>query len=321
MKILYALNEREDNKISLLRFLNAVKHKNYNIKIAAYDKSSPNISIDWNLEALKYIYDASFSLFDNENLENYYEYIKYFDPDLIISDLEIFTSHIASLLNKPIWQVSPNLLHFATPQKEKMAVGFFKYYPHFFKDLEFNQRIKNLIENSKKNLVYSHFCDANKFQIEDKFEWVRPYYVSGKTSIPCIHNIVGAVYRNNKNLINYMNKYKDGVLFSLFTDENYKDIIVKDINDPIEYACNLKNSHFVLNQGYTSFLADAFYNGKHCLLMPNYNEQEAAQNAMYTIHFKLGDFATADVIEEPGEIQMPQLNKDVKFLHEHLETL
>ena len=323
MKILLALNDREDAKIFAHRFISAISSKNYSLKIAAYNKSTTyGMPIDYNLESLKYIYNAKFRSFTGTPLETYYNQIKHFNPDIIISDMELYTSHIAKLLNIKIWQVSPLLLHYSTPLAAKAQIGFFAQYQYFFLlGFELSEIIRNCIYNADKRFVYSHFGDANVFNIEKNFEWVRPYHNIGKVSLPCSHNIVSAVYHNDKKLINYMKQYKDGVLFSIFTDENYYDISIKNIYDADEYFCNIKNSHFILSQGYSSFLADAFYNEKHVLLLPNYMEHECTQNSLYSAYFGTGTICNEDMHLESIAPKKVVYDNNIKFLHEHLENL
>lgn len=321
MKILYAASDREGASIQLLRFLQATSNKNYTIKIAAYNRFN-NFSIDWNLESLKNIFAPDILSFNNDKLQTYYEQVKYFDPDLIISDLELYTSHIATLLNKRLWQVSPNLLHYGTPKKEKMAVGLFKSYPHLFNNLDLTQRVKNVIVNSEKNFVYSHFGDTNNFQLTDGFEWIRPYHVTGKISTPCKHHIMACSFRNNKSLIDYLKQYKDVVLFSTFVDEKYPSVILKDVYDWCEYECNLKNCNIFINQGHNDFMADAYYNGKHSIIMPNFQEQECITNALYSKHFKFGTviynnkFIDVDFLDH--EVNY---NPSINYLHEEIEKI
>lgn len=322
MKILYAAGDREGAEIQLTRFLNATSKKNYNIKIAAYHKSNFDLSVDWNLESLKDIYSPSNLIFNSEKLKTYYEQVRYFDPDLIISDLEIYTSYIATILNKKIWQVSPNIIHYATPHKEKIAIGLYKLYPHLFHQSALFERIKNIIFNADRKMVYSHFGDTNVFNLVNEFEWVRPYHVSGKRSLPCEHNVTACTFHNNKKFIDYLKKYKDTVLFSNFIYEKYDNVILKDIADQSEYECNLKNCNFFLSQGHADFLADAFYNGKYSIIMPNFQEQECITNALYSKFANLGTVVyNNDFIETKLSTHEVNLNPTIKYLHEHIENL
>src|SRR5574338_1119629 len=100
MKILYAASNNLNAKIQLSRFLKAMDGSKHQIKIAAYKTSSPkDISIDWTLDALLNIYKPDLLSLHNDNLNIYFEQIKNFQPDLVISDLEYFTSYVSSDLN------------------------------------------------------------------------------------------------------------------------------------------------------------------------------------------------------------------------------
>src|SRR5258706_5453728 len=98
MKILYAANNNINSLIQLSRFLRVIS-KQHHIKISAYKKSSPpSINIDWTLDALLNIFNPRLSL-NNDNLCIYYDQVKKFKPDLVISDFEYFTSSVAADLN------------------------------------------------------------------------------------------------------------------------------------------------------------------------------------------------------------------------------
>lgn len=319
MKILYAASDRLGAEIQTARFLQAMSGTNHTIKVAAYHQSKPNQSIDWNLNAIKDIFNPQQLQLDNEKLRTYYEQIGYFAPDLIISDLEIYTSYVANILNIQLWQVSSGLLHHATKHKEKIAVGLFKFYPHMFPN-ELMQRIKNIIFNSDRNFIYSYFGDTESFDIQDSFEWLRPYYLEGKVSPPCQHNVVSATLRNDKNLIRYLKQYKDTVLFSRFIDEEYGDVILKDLYAVDEYACNLKNCKAFISQGYNDFVADAFYNGKPSIILPDFSSQESITNAMYVKTFELGRVIYSNELITSGiPVMQPHLNSSIKHLHQKIE--
>lgn len=292
--------------MQLLRFLQATAKKGWQIKVAAYHKSNPGISVDWNLEALKDIWEPDKLVFDSPEIETYFDQVQYFDPDLIISDLELFTSHVAGVLAKPLWQVSPLLLHSATPHREKSAIGLFKYYPQFFANDFKTQLIKNVVFNSDKRLVYHHLGDTNQLQLVDSFEWVRPYHVIGKESKPCEHHVVACAFRNDKKFLDYLKRYRDVVFFSNFIDESYAEVILKSVYDWPEYQCNLKNCDVFVGQGHTDFLADAYYNGKQSAIVTDYREQECVINSLYAAQF---DFSKANY------------DSNIKFLHEHIENL
>lgn len=320
MKILYAASDREGAQIQLLRLLQAAPNHSY--RIAGYKSTLSKINLDWNLESLRDILDSSLINFDNETLNVYYEQVKSFNPDIIISDLEIYSSYVGNLLGKTVWQVSPNLLHYATPHKEKLAIGVFRSYPQLFNKSPRYEWTKNIIYNSDKKLVYSHFGDTGAFKPNEGFEWVRPYHVKGKVSRPCHHNVAGVCIRNNKKFINYVKRYSDAVLFSGFLEESYRGVILKSMSDLDEYQCNLKNCDSLLVQGHSDILADAYYNGKYSIILPNFNEQDCIVNSLYSKQFGLGTLIYDDSLVQPMDLNYdPIIDSNIKFLHQHLEAL
>lgn len=309
MKILYAAGNNGSAKIQLSRFLTAVQDKDYTIKIAAYKKSSPtDVSIDWTLDCLLNIFKKDHISLDNDNFNLYYEKVKSFEPDLIISDLEYFTSHIASVLNIAIFQCSSLLINNALTKKSKYNLGIFKTHSYTFNRNGIKiQRILNMIENSNKNYIYAHYGDMdNPPEIKDNYEWVRPYHQVGKISIPCQHNLVGITPHSNKNIINILKKQNDCVLFTDAYNEKYNNLQIKNIANEEEYFCNLQNSKGLVCEGQTSFLADAFYNNKPATIYTNYNDPECILN--HIISEKLIGSNTM------------QLN-NVLYLHEQIERI
>lgn len=174
------------------------------------------------------------------------------------------------MLNIPLWQCSSLLTNFALTKSQKYDLGIFKKYAYYLNKIPVNvQRIINIIDNSNKNFIYSHFGDTMKpLEIKQNFQWLRPYHNLGKRYTMCKHNIVAALPDSNKLLINTLSKYPDTVIFTNNCDEKYKDILNKDINNEIEYFCNLYNSNIFACEGQTSFLADAFYNKKASIFSP-----------------------------------------------------
>jgi hypothetical protein len=85
MKILYATGNFTNSKIQLSRFLRAMHGSPHQIKIAAYKQSSPEAThIDWTLDCLLNLYKPELMNLDNDNLQIYFEQIKYYAPDLVI---------------------------------------------------------------------------------------------------------------------------------------------------------------------------------------------------------------------------------------------
>jgi|SRR6185436_9162866 len=327
LKILYAANNSYDARISLQRFLFYVKDKPYTIKIAAYKKSSPPVNIDWTLDSLLNIYNPNHvSLEDNDNLLTYYEQIKYYSPDLIISDLEYFTSYIANLLNVNLWQCSPLLINYAINKEEKYNLGLFKKYSYLLnRNPTINQRNINIIDNSNKNFIYSHFGDlSHPPTIKKNYEWIRPYHKIGKVSKPCQHNIVVGSLNNNKDIFSFLKNNSDCINFSHFLGEKYDNISIKNYDNQEEYFCNLRNCRLFVCEGQINFLADAFYNKKYTVVVLNFNNLDGIINSAFSEKFKLS-VCIYDKNKNLDLIEIPkidyQYNNKIHYLHEKIETL
>ena len=102
MKILYAANNNYSSRFQLFRFLENFSN-NHTLKISAYQKSCPpNVNIDFTLDPLLHYEDFdTITIKDNENFWIYFNLIKNFSPDIIISDLEVYTNFVAQKLNIP----------------------------------------------------------------------------------------------------------------------------------------------------------------------------------------------------------------------------
>jgi len=192
LKILYAANNYSSSYYTLQRFMNTYV-KYYNIKTAGYSKSIQDLNVNWNLDALLDFRGKSNRVsFNNSNYDLYMREIKRFAPDLIISDLEIYTSHIGLELNIPVWQVSPLLLYYGVNNRINKT-NLYKYYSGLFaRDINKNQYLTYIINNSDKRLVLSHLCDLpNRPQLKNGYEWVRPNY--GVSNVHRIDNTIGMI--------------------------------------------------------------------------------------------------------------------------------
>lgn len=326
MKILYAAGASQNSKIQLARFASTINENKFSIKYATYNKSSNGLPIDWSLDSLLNMFKPDLISMDNENFHIYFEQIRSFAPELIISDLEYFSSYIANVLNIPLWQCSSSLINIAISNHEKYNIGLFKTYSYLLHNKPVhNARIANIIDNSNNNFVYSHLGDLeNAPSLKDKFEWVRPYFSLGKISKPCSHNIVAGMNRNNKKLFNILQKYTDSVVFSNFCDERYNNLQLKNINNQEEYFCNLKNSNLFVCEGQTSFLADAYYNNRYSVVMTDYTDLECIINSKYSEHMKISSLIYGDqedLNQFIGNEIISNQKDNIKFLHQKLENL
>lgn len=318
MKILYAAGNNSSAKIQLSRFIDAAP--SHIIKVAAYKKSSPkDISIDWTLDCLLNIFKPDhISTESNENFEVYYEQVKEFAPDLIISDLEYFTSYIANVLNVPVWQCSSALINHGLARKSKYDLGVFKTHAYTFnRNAQQIQRNTNIISNADQKFIYSHYGDMeNSPEITEGYEWIRPYHQIGKESVPCQHNLVGITPSSNKAMIRILKNQRDCVLFTEAYTEKYEGLQVKNIRNEEEYFCNLQNSKALVCEGQTSFLADAFYNHKPSVIYTDYSDPECILNTVISEKFKL-----STSVDNIIQINKPQLNNQILYLHEKIERI
>jgi hypothetical protein len=320
LKILYAAGDNLNSKIQLWRFFHVMKDVPCQIKLAAYKKSSPNLNIDWTLDSLLNPNRPQSLSLNNDNVHIYYEQIKFYNPDLIISDLDYFTSYIANQLNITLWQCSSLLINFALTHKSKYNAGLSNQYLNLLKqDSENYQKIINIIHNSNLNLVYSHFGDtSNPPQLKEGFEWIRPYHEIGKEYKPCEHEMVAGLIDNNNKIFSFMKNQKDCVVFSEYPYETHKNITMKSIWNSEDYYCNIYNSKMFVCEGQTSFLADAFYNKKHSLLFTNYNNLECITNSLYSNHLGLSKPYQQDKVLKPIDIKM---NDGIQYLHQKIKDL
>jgi uncharacterized protein (TIGR00661 family) len=324
MKILYAASNNQNARIQLSRFMGAMEGSEHQIKVAAYKQSSPKgLNIDWTLDALLNIYRPDLLSLNNDNLEIYFEQLKQFAPDLVISDLEYFTSYLANLENITLWQCSSSLLKYGL--RSTYNLGLFKYYAHSLnRDPVHTQRNVNLIDNSNCNLVYSHFGDAERApSLLDNFEWIRPYHQISKHSVPCQHYVVAGLSETNANILDVLNKYPDSVVFMDSSAEKYHNVYVKDIGNEDEYYCNLRNSLLFVCQGQSSFLADAFYNGKFSLVYPDYKDAESIINSQLSKKLGMGHIMsrTADIATYSESKVQPEYQNSIKYLHEKIKEI
>lgn len=318
LKILYAAGNNAGSKIQLWRFFQIMKDSPYQIKYAAHTKSSPNINIDWTLDALLDPSKPESLSLETDNVHIYYEQIKNYNPDLVISDLDYFTSYIANILNITLWQCSSLLMNFAITHKSKYNAGLSNQYIHLLKqDSDNYQKIINIIHNSNENYVYSHFGDAdNPPKLKDGFNWIRPYHIVGKPNKPCEHSAIAALLNNNNKIISALNK-QDSVVFSEFPYEYHNNITMKSIWNSTDYYCNIYNSPLYMCEGYMSFLADGFYNGKKSVLIPNYNDLECITSSLYSNHLGLSQLYQPNISPQSIDVNL----NNIKMLHQHIEDL
>lgn len=192
LRILYAADNRKTSFYTLKRFLDTY-NKYYDIKVAAYSKSVGNLNANWNLDALLDFSGKSKGVtFKNSNFPLYVREVKRFSPNLIISDVELYSSYVGLELGLPVWQVSPLLLYYGVPDKGSL----YKYYSGVLsKDVDRNKFINYIIGNSDKRLILSHIGDlSDRPEINSTYEWVRPNYNVVSTDLMVIDTASSGIH-------------------------------------------------------------------------------------------------------------------------------
>ncbi len=319
MKILYAADNRSGSFFQLKRFLRVLKNKNITIKVAAYKKYSNDIDVDWTLDCLLNQFDPNNNIsFKNDNYKKYFLEIQEYDPDLIISDLEIFTSYIAIELGLTLWQVSPLLIYHALETEFKNKLNIYKLYSYIFRqNKKQNEYINFIINNSNKKFIYSHFCDIQGIPIISNYNWIRPYYFLSEDNINPI-NMFGVGLGSDKKILALLNSYKGSRYFSNFTLEKYDNIKSYHIYNIDSYKKELSNSKLIICNSETSILADAFYNMIPSVAFIDSMDKESIINSKLTDYLNLGktEFKEDNIYD----INL-SLNDKIKFLDQEIEEL
>lgn len=318
INILYAASDNINSKIQLSRFLENIDANKFNVKIAAYKKSSPsNLNIDWTLDCLYNMFTKRINL-DNYYLDIYCKQIKNFSPDLVISDMEYFTTNIALSLNYEIWQCSSSLIDIGLSRFDKSNSNIFGNYAAVLNKTEYNyEKELYLTSNSNRNYVYSYFCDIeNRPNLKENFKWIRPYFLLGEESSVCKHNVVATCLNNNIELIKFVSKYNDSILFG-DNKINYNNIYFKYYDDN-ELACNIYNCNFFVCEGHPQQMTDAFYNNKKIVVIPNMFNNECLINSLLSKKYNLCDVIYSSNDNYNLIDYKINIDNNASFLHEQL---
>ena len=321
MKILYAADNRYGSFFQLKRFIDSIKNLNIELKISTYQKSLGTLDSDYNLDCLLNFTNPDASFSKNGNYDYYKNEIKRFSPDLIISDLEIYSSLIALEEDIELWQVSPLLIYYALPFDIRYRIGINKTYSFLLnKNINKNKQLNYIIANSNKKFVVSHLCDTNKnIKLNGGFDWIRPDFVLAETD-QNYFNFMVVEQNNNKNIINSLKDTKSTLFFYNY-NEIYDNIKIFNILDEIKYGVALEKYKTIITDGMSSFVSDAFYNQKSILFDVDYKDIESVLISNINSYFGIGkiihNLSETDSIF-PEKIV---INNDIKFLHEEIKLL
>jgi hypothetical protein len=300
MNILVAAGNRFGSFFQLERFLQSVKNQNHTIKIAAYKKSIGTLDIHYMLDALLNFTNPDGGLSFNGNYKYYYNEIKRFAPDLIISDCEIYTSIIALELKIKLWQVSPLLLYSALSNKLKNTIPIYKNHGYLLShNLLRKDYLNYIINSSDRKFVLSHLCDIEtRPDLIDGFEWIRPEFILGDNDIK-VDYLVSLIKDNKTILKELKNK-------SVMITNNYKQYI---------NSCNV-----FLSDGTATFLADAFYNQKYCFSIPRYDDIETVVAAYLNEYCAAGKTVSDSFNIDPPNVKI-HIDDGVRFLSEYIKEM
>lgn len=315
MKILYAAGNRIGSFFQLKRFLQSIQHKNYDIRIAAYKKSSGDLNIDYTLDSLLNITNPREITFNGNYLYLSKE-IQRFSPDLIISDFDIYISNIALDLNLRLWQFSPNNLYYALSYEMRYKLKIHKNY-FFLLDAtnKKNDYVNNILNNSSRKFVLSHMGDTDGDSIiTNGYEWVRPNFILGDGSNKIDYLVT--LLQSNKFIFDKL-KNKKSLAFYPNVETNALAFIYNIFED-FSYKKCLENCKFFISDGSGIFLADAFYNQKYAISYPRYDDIETIVGTTINQYFNLGTTGDTEQIIPPIDIK---LNNKIKFISEYIEEV
>jgi hypothetical protein len=320
MRILYAAANSVESQSRLLRFLRAAQHSTHLIKVAAFRSSAGYLRVDWSLDALlDPKYPERLSL-DSDAIKVYRQQVQYFKPDLIISDMEVFTTEIAMACGIPFWLLGSWLAYWAIKQDTMRLKNAADTYPVFKrKDSLHLKFLAHAFANADRNLVYSHLGDLPRAPtLKEGCEWVRPYHHRGSSNPLCQHQFVAVSANLPKRFMHRLQQYPDLVCFTHSQAERFA-VPLKDLDNEMEYQCNIANAGAAVCQGEADILADAFYNGVPALIVPEFQDPALLFGAILTEKYQLGQ-----IMYDPSlpldlpTITTPTSNPQIGLLHEIL---
>jgi hypothetical protein len=182
MRILYGAGSYSGSNIRLGRFLKRCPRR-HEVRVAAYVRNHQYLPyIDWALDAVRTTrpnpkarvtdlfgdYDGNFPRVNLDRFSEMLAELTEWDPQLVISDAEPITAHVANAFCAELWTCSP--LHMLDGVEWEMG--------HLNRSAVIDKARRQLatLPPATKRLVYSPFADlALRPILKDGFEWVSPY--------------------------------------------------------------------------------------------------------------------------------------------------
>jgi hypothetical protein len=299
MRILFAINKTTESKHLLKRSLPFLS--NHTVKTAGYYGYCDKVDININA----FVNPNSFLFFDK--LSNYYNEVKRFNPELIITDCEPVTSFLATYFTCPVYQIINKFFHYAITTEYQRKAKLKKHVSSIYRS-----GYPEILKNADRVFVYSHFGDLG-LQLKDNVTWIRPYFKLGKTSKVCAHDHVVLVYDYRKILSNI--KSNDLVIYY---DKNFT--MNHKSYDSEDYYHNIKNAKYIITESCSHLLADCYYNGKYPHICMDISDMSSISNTYLSDYYYTGKRIYIKDKLNLSDLELPEvfIEKDIKYLHEYL---
>lgn len=272
IKILYSFDSRNSSKLTFNSINLHLKNK-YKLISASYSED-----FDINLLPLTYqtcnaykknINNKNFPLINYNKLIDLIEYIKFINPDLIISDNEYIIPYIGNLLEIEVASISfLNIIKYYKPNRGNL---FYSKFINHYNDklLKFN------FINYSYSFVYSNFYIYNSFN-DNNINWMSTFdneYINDNCEMTSIIN-------NRGKITNVCNKFN------------------KLINlNPWQ----INNSNIFITSGENQIISNIIKFNKSCQIniIPTFSDLETLISALIIRQLNLGlDLGEADVNDE-----------------------
>lgn len=184
MRILYGAGNYSGSNVRLGRFLKHCPHR-HEVRVAAYVRNHQHVpSIDWALDAVRTTspnpkarvadlfgkgYEGDFPRVTIDRFGEMLAELTEWDPQLVISDAEPVTAHIANAFCTQLWACSP--LHLLD------GIDWDLGHLNRCAVIKRARRLLALLPKPAKRIIYSPFGDLDmRPMLKEGFEWTTPYY-------------------------------------------------------------------------------------------------------------------------------------------------
>lgn len=249
MKILYGISPNIGSTYQYLRFKQSCP---FTTKVAGYYTHTQDLPhLNYILDSIGFIHKSQ------ENFKKqFFQHVKEFQPDLVISDLEPYTAEAAIQLNIPLWYCSSLFLY--------PALGYFirnDDYHHAIYTALHNVELR--IQQADKKLIYSPFGSLDFFQLDKKYQWVEP---ETKTATGD-----SDIFLSTRPELNDYAKYFN---YKVASKEPYSDLGI---------------GKKICTSGESVFLADAIHNqASQIVVCPTISNAHSDLNALFVKNLGIG---------------------------------